>query len=67
MKIIIKNIEEYILFLCCLSAEVDVSDLYSFGIYSTDYKRKHLTELTARKIIRKFRYTPTAKQARNKN
>lgn len=67
MKIIINNIEEYILFLCCLSAEVDVSALYSFGIYSTEYKRKNLTALTASKIIRKFRYTPTAKQARNKN
>lgn len=67
MKIIIKNIEEYILFLCCLSAEVDVSDLYSFGIYGSAYMRKHLTEFAARKIIRKFRYTPTAKQARNKN
>ena len=42
LKIFIRNIEEYVLFLCCLSAEVDINDFYEFGLYSYEYKRRNI-------------------------
>lgn len=67
MKIFIRNIEEYVLFLCCLSAEVDINDFYEFGLYSYEYKRRNIPALTSNKIVRKFKYTTTERQSRYKN
>ena len=40
MKIIIKNIEEYIQFLCCLSAEVDVSLVNNEQIHQINLEQR---------------------------
>lgn len=63
MKILIRNIEEYVLFLCCLSAEVDIADFYESGPYSYEYKRRNIPVLTANKMVRKFKYKETERQA----
>ena len=61
MKIQITNIEDYILFLCCLCGELDMNTFSSHANYGTEYLRRSISLMVSNKTIRKFKYSHSAK------
>lgn len=64
MEIVITNVKEYLLYLCCLASEVEVSEFYQNATYDLRYAQNQISKLIGEKLIRRFSYS-TSEKARN--